>query len=315
MRNVAIPSRKDIDTAGEVVRRHLRRTPLVASSALEGAYLKLESLQPTGSFKVRGALAALSRLDSDRGVVTSSAGNHGLGVAFAAQVLGRKATVVVPEKASTAKVRALEAFPARVVLHGSTYDEAESYATELATDGGLAYVSPYNDRWVIAGQGTIGLELDDDSREALTIVCPIGGGGLCSGIVLWASTHPNTTVIGVDCESSPAMRAALDAGQIVEVPVRASLADGLSGNLEAGSITYTLVREYVDDVVVVSENEIEDAIRFLAVRQGLVAEGAGAAATAAVIAGQVEITGRTVILVTGRNVAPEVLARILAGAE
>lgn len=315
MRSVAIPSREDIDTAGNVVREYLRPTPLVKSPALEEAYLKLESLQATGSFKVRGALAAVSRLDPDRGVVTSSAGNHGLGVAFAAHVLGRKATVVVPERASKAKVRALDAFPARVVLHGSTYDEAEGYAMKLATDGDLAYVSPYNDPWVIAGQGTIGLEFDLQAHEATTIVCPIGGGGLCSGIVLWASTRPNTTVIGVDCESSPAMRAALDAGQIVEVPVRSTIADGLSGNLEAGSITYTLVREYIDDVVVVSEREIEDAMGFLAVRQGLVAEGAGATATAAVIAGRVEGRGRTIILVTGRNVAPDVLARILANSQ
>ena len=165
---------------------------------------------------------------------------------------------------------------------------------------------------MIAGQGTIVLELLGDVSEPTTIVCPIGGGGLCSGVGLGASGTPDVRVIGVDGEGSPAMRASLDAGEIVEVSVQASLADGLSGNLEPGSITYELVRRHVDDVVVVTEEEIEDAVRHLALQEGLVVEGAGAAATAAVLSGRVQIQERTVVLVTGRNIEQATLARVLA---
>lgn len=311
MRDVTMPTRADIDAAGKTVRRYLAPTPLVESAAVGGAELKLESMQPTGSFKVRGALTSLSRLPPGREVVTSSAGNHGLGVAYAAQLLGREATIVVPESASKAKVRALGRFRARLTPYGSTYDEAEQHALSLAGED-REYISPYNDRWVIAGQGTIGLELLGDARGPTTIVCPIGGGGLCSGVALCASGFRDVHVIGVDCESSPAMRASLDAGQIVEVSVRSSLADGLSGNLEPGSITYDLVGRHVAEVVVVTEEEIEDAMRHLALQDGLVVEGAGAAATAAVLSGRVQIQEKAVVLVTGRNIEQATLARVLA---
>jgi len=291
VRTVEAPTRADVDAAAERIRPHLRATPLIAG-------LKLESLQPTGSFKVRGALNALLR--SREPVVTASAGNHGLGVAWAAQRLGVQATVVVAETASPAKLEALRRFPVELVVHGTDYDEAEAYA--LALTG--RYVSPYNDTDVIAGAGTVGLEL----AAAETIVVPIGGGGLAGGIGLATDAR----IVGVVPEAFPAMRAALDAGRIVEIEGTATVADGLHGNIEPGSVTFELVRDRLEDVVTVSEDELEDAMRFLVLEHGVVVEGAGAAAVAALRAGKVERRGATVAILTGRNVTAETLARVLS---
>jgi threonine dehydratase len=292
VRTVEAPTRADVDAAAERIRPHLRATPLIAG-------LKLESLQPTGSFKVRGALNALLR--SREPVVTASAGNHGLGVAWAAQRLGVQATVVVAETASPAKLEALRRFPVELIVHGTDYDEAEAYA--LALPG--RYVSPYNDTDVIAGAGTVGLEL----AAAETIVVPIGGGGLAGGIGLATDAR----IVGVVPEAFPAMRAALDAGRIVEIEGTATVADGLHGNIEPGSVTFELVRDRLEDVVTVSEDELEDAMRFLVLEHGVAVEGAGAAAVAALRAGKVERRGATVAILTGRNVTAETLARVLSG--
>lgn len=295
--------------AEQRIRPHLPLTPLIASPSLAaGALLKLETFQPTGSFKVRGALAALTRLAVGEGVVAASAGNHALGIAWAAQALGIEATVVVPETASPAKLSALERLPVELVRHGVTYDDAERHALELAADG-RRYVSAYNDPDVIAGGGTLALELPD---EPLTVVCPVGGGGLCSGIALWVSGLPGCRVVGVEAEASPAVSAAVAAGRVVPVEVGPTLADGLAGNLEPRSVTVELVRAYVAATVSVTEAEIAEAIRFLVREHGLVAEGAGAVAVAALLAGRAEITGRPVALVTGRNIDPRTLAGALS---
>jgi threonine dehydratase len=308
-RAVTPPTREEILEAETRLRPHLAATPVVECPRLD-ALLKLETLQPTGSFKVRGALSALTRVPPGERVVTASAGNHALGVAFAAAALGVEATVVLPETASAAKVDALARFPVTVVRHGSAYDEAELHALGLAARGGR-YVSPYNDRDVIAGQGTLALELLRQVEGPLTVVCPIGGGGLCAGVALWASGCPDVRVIGVESASSPAMRAALDAGRVVEIAVAPTVADGLGGNLEPGTVTFELVRRHVDDVVAVLEEEIEEAMRFLVREQGLVVEGAGAVAAAALLSGRVAVEGPTVALVTGRNVHEDLLGRVL----
>lgn len=313
-RHVAAPTRADVRNAWRRIWRRLGPSPLVPSPRIgNGAFLKLETLQPTGSFKVRGALAALSLLQPNARVVCASAGNHGLGVAYAASLLGLEATIVCPRNASPAKVEALRRYPARVVLHGADYDAAERHALELAAKEGLRYVSPYNDTHVIAGQGTIGLELLRELRAPFTVVGPLGGGGLVSGLALVASSVPGVRVIGVECETSAAMRASLDAGRIVRVPVRPSLADGLGGNLEPGSVTFELCRRHLAGVVVVDEEEVAAAIRFLAREHGLIVEGAGAAAVAALLAGRVEPHGQAVALVTGRNIERGTLARVLGG--
>jgi threonine dehydratase len=294
MRTVEAPTREDVRAAAERIRPFLPPTPLVAS---DGFALKLETFQPTGSFKVRGALAALTALDEP--IVCASAGNHGLGVAWAAAQLGLDATIVVAETASPAKIDAIRGFPVTLVLHGADYDEAERHALSLPG----RYVSPYNDRDVIAGQGTVALELED----ADTIVVPIGGGGLAAGVGLATDAR----VVGVVPEASPAMQAAVAAGRVVEVEVRDTIADGLAGNIEPGSVTVELCARHVDEIVAVSEDEILDAMRFLVRSHGLVAEGAGAAAVAALRSGRIRPQGNTVALVTGRNVTLETFARAL----
>jgi threonine dehydratase len=311
-RSVRAPSAADLDAAAAVVAARLAPTPLARAPALgDDVWLKLESLQPTGSFKVRGALAALGALPAGVEVVTASAGNHGLGVAWAATATGRAATVVVPENASPAKLAALERFDVELVRHGSRYDEAEAHALELAASG-PTYVSPYNDTHVIAGQATIGRELATAfGNGTLTVVAPLGGGSLASGLGLWAASRPDTRVVAVEASRSRAFSAALDAGRIVPIDPAPTLADGLEGNLEPGSITFELVRDHVSEVAWAAEEEIEDAVAFLATAVGVVAEGAAATAAAALRAGRTG-RGRTVVLITGRNIARARLAELLA---
>jgi threonine dehydratase len=242
-------------------------------------------------------------------VVTASAGNAGLGVAWAASVLGMRATVVVAETASPAKVAALRALPVTLVEHGADYDAAEAHALSL----GGAYVSSYNDTGIIAGQSTLGRELPDGP---LTVVAPLGGGSLASGLGLWASRRGDgARVVGVEAERSPALSTALAAGEITPFAVGDTLADGLAGNLEPGSVTFPLVRDHVAAVVQASEPEIEEGIRFLARAHGIVAEGAGATGVAGVLAGRVEPgDDPVVVVVSGRNIALPRLAEVLAAA-
>ena len=306
-RAVAPPGAADLDAAAAVVANRLAPTPLVPAPALgERVWLKLETQQPTGSFKVRGALAALARAGGGS-VVTASAGNAGLGVAWAAAALGVPATIVVPKAASPAKVAALRALPVRLVEHGAGYDQAEAHALSLPG----TYVSAYNDTHVIAGAASIGRELEA-LGEPLTVVCALGGGGLASGLGLWAAGRGGTRVLGVEAARSPAFSSALAAGQITPIAVGETLADGLAGNLEPGSATFPLVRDLVDGIAGVDEPEIEEAIRFLARAHGVVVEGAGAVPVAALLTGRVEAgEGATVAVVSGRNIALDRLAAVL----
>jgi threonine dehydratase len=315
VRPVRIPTADDVAGAREVVSRHLTPTMIVRSPALgPDVVLKLETMQPTGSFKVRGALVAVAKAlarDRERPLVTASAGNHGLGVAFAATEYGARATVVVPENASAAKVAALSRFDVTLLARGMSYDEAEAYALSLA-ETGSAFVSPYNDPDTIAGQGTVALELFDQVPTVRTIVVPIGGGGLISGVGLAATLRPGVRVVGVQAAASPAVLAALDDGGATPIVIQPTLADGLAGNIEAGSVTIDLVRRYVTDIVTVTEDEIGGAISFLAREHGLIVEGSGAVGVAALLTGRVALDGgTTAVLLTGRNIAPKVLAALL----
>jgi len=293
MRAVHAPTRADVEAA---VR--LEPTPLVES---DGFALKLETLQPTGSFKVRGAANAIAHGDGP--VVTASAGNFGLALAWAAGRAGIDATVVVAESASPEKIAKLARQPAgtssvprvELVIHGADYDEAERHALSLPG----RYVSPYNDPHVIAGNGTLGLELPD----ADCVVVPIGGGGLASGIRLATDAR----IVGVVPAAFPAMPAALAAGRVVEIEGEWTLADALHGNIEPGSVTVDLLAG--TEVVEVTEEEIEHAMRFLAREHGLVTEGAGATATAAILAGKAPRA--SVAVVSGRNVTAETFADVL----
>jgi threonine dehydratase len=313
-RSVREPVYADVVRAAEIVREHLGETPVIESAAL-GVHLKLETFQPTGSFKVRGALAAVARARQDdrRGrVITASAGNHGLGVAYAARTLGMSASIVVPESVSEAKLRALKRLSdenVEVILHGAGYDEAERYALSLPGH----FVSAYNDPDVIAGQGSIALELFDQVPDVATIVAPVGGGGLLSGVALASSPKHAVHVVGVEAEASPAVSKSVAAGRVVEVMEEPTIADGLAGNIEAGSVTIPLASRYVEDIFSVSEVSLRKAIAFLATEHGLVTEASGAAGVAAVADGHLDASARpVVVIVSGRNIATALMAEILA---
>ena len=317
VRDVELPGPAHREAAWLVARRFLAVTPVVDTPQLgPSVSVKLETLQPTGSFKVRGGLAAVSATleqDPGRAVVASSAGNHGLGLAFAASKLGATVTVVVPTGASAAKVSALQQFDVRLVLHGEGYREAETHALELAADEGSRYVSPYNDPDVIAGQATLARELVEQVPDLGTVVVPCGGGGLLAGVTIGLE-GTGVRVIGVESEASPSMSTALAAGGIVPIEVEPTVADGLAGNLEPGAVTVGVALSHGVNVLTVSEADIRSAMAFSASKMGLVLEGAGAVGVAALRAGVVtpDADGKqTVVLLTGRNVAPKLLSEVL----
>jgi threonine dehydratase len=317
VRLVDVPAPSNLEAAWKAVRRFLPVTPVVRAPQLgPSVSVKVETVQPTGSFKVRGGLAAVSatlEAEPGREVVASSAGNHGLGLAYAASNLGARVTVVVPTGASAAKVSALQQFDVRLVLHGDGYREAETYALELSDREGSRYVSPYNDPDVIAGQATLARELAEQVPDLGTVVVPCGGGGLLSGVILGLE-GTGVRIVGVESEASPSMSTALAAGAIVPITVEPTVADGLAGNLEPGAVTVDVALDHHVDVLTVSEADIRSAMAFAAHKMGFVLEGAGAVGLAALRAGVLtpERDGKeTVVILTGRNVAPKLLSEVL----
>ena len=314
---MVVPGPAHMEAAWKAVRRFLAVTPTVGAPQLgRSVSVKVETVQPTGSFKVRGGLAAVSATleeDPGRAVVASSAGNHGLGLAYAASKLGARVTVIVPTGASAAKVSALQQFDVRLVLHGEGYREAETHALELAATEGSRYVSPYNDTDVIAGQSTLARELVEQVPNLGTVIVPCGGGGLLSGIILGLE-GTGVRVVGIESEASPSVSTALAAGGIVPINVEPTVADGLAGNLEPGAVTVNIALEHDVAVLTVSEADIRSAMAFSATKMGLVLEGAGAVGVAALRAGVVtpDANGKeTVVILTGRNVAPKLLSEVL----
>jgi threonine dehydratase len=310
----------DVRSAAERIRPLVVRTALEPSRALSeilgvDVWLKLECFQSTGSFKLRGALNALHASAAAGPVVTASAGNHGLGLARAAVLLGRSATVVVPTTASQAKVDALLRSGATLVQHGQTYDEAEAEGLRLARERGARFVSAYNDADVVAGGGTVALEVLEDLPAVRMFLVPAGGGGLIGGVGVAAhGFDPEIAIVGVQSVASPALHAALAHGGPVTVEVRPSLADGLAGNIEPSSITYDLLRRHVRQVVLVEEAEILEAMRWTIVHERVVVEGSAAVGVAALLHGRLpQIRGPLVILLTGRNVSGTVLSDALRG--
>jgi threonine dehydratase len=308
----------DIRAAGERIRGLVVRTPLERSLTLSercgvDVWLKLECFQATGSFKLRGALNALQLLPAPKRVVTASAGNHGLGVARAATLLGGTATVVVAETASPAKIEALRRSGAELVLHGTTYDDAEAEALRISRQREIPFMSAYNDPHVVAGGGTVALEILEDLPQALKLVVPIGGGGLIGGIGVAAhGLDPQVSVYGVQSVASPSLHAAFQAGSVVPVEVKPSLADGLAGNVERDTITLGLLRQHARDVVLVEEAEIADAMRWLLLNERVVVEGAGAVGVAALLSGRLTVDAPVCVVLTGRNVATTVMQQIVA---
>ena len=278
-------------------------------------HLKLENLQRTGSFKERGALnklLTLSQAERERGVVTASAGNHAQGVAFHAAALGIRAQIVMPLATPQIKVAATRGFGADVVLHGSNYDEACEEALRRCLEEGRTFIHPFDDAEIINGQGTIGLELLEQVPDLEAVVVPIGGGGLISGVACaLKETNPRIRVIGVEPEKLPSMLRAREAGAPVTLNAEATVADGIAVR-RAGDLTLPLVSRYVDEIVTVDDEEIASAILMLLEHEKTLAEGAGAAALAALLQSKTNLRSRrTVVLVSGGNIDVTLLAKII----
>jgi len=303
----------------KIISNYIHRTPLDKSTTFSRmfggeVYLKYENLQKSGSFKARGALYKINRLyhQGVREVVAASSGNHAQGVAYAASIYGVKATIFMPETAPIAKVEATKGYGAEVILRGRVFDEAYESAASYSKERGAAFIHPFNDLDIIAGQGTISLELMEQISSFDIVLVPVGGGGLISGIAsVLKESGRNVKVIGIEPEAAPKFRESLRLGRIAEVPVAPSLADGLLAK-KPGDITFDLVRKYVDDIVTVSEDFIARAMYLLMQRNKIVAEGSGAVGLAALLEGKVNIEGkRCVVIISGGNVDLTDLYRII----
>jgi threonine dehydratase len=313
----------DVLAARERLRGQVYYSPCARSEMLsrltgQEVFLKLENLQMTGSFKERGALNRLSLLtpeEAKRGVVAASAGNHAQGVAYHATRLGVRSIIVMPLATPLVKVTATREFGAEVVLHGANYDEACAEATRLCESQGMVFLHPFDDAAVMAGQGTIGLEMMEQIAGLEAVIVPIGGGGLIGGIACAIkSKMPQVKVIGVQTSRLPSMVAAIHEGKPVTVEAATTIADGIAVR-RAGTLTYPVVAEYVDEFVTVDEDEIAAAILMLLEREKTLAEGAGAAALAALLQGKTSLAKRrgvrVGVLVCGGNIDVTLLARII----
>ncbi len=311
----------DVYLARQRIASIARRTPLVHSPLLtrhvgSSVHLKLESLQETGSFKIRGAANKMLNLTAEekaRGVVTGSTGNHGRAVAYVASRSGINAAICISARVPSNKADAIRRLGAEVVVYGKSYDESVSHALRLAEERGLTMIDSFDDPFVIAGQGTIGLELLEDFPEINTAVVPLAGGGLLGGIALTLkSANPTIRVIGVSMERAPVMYYSLKAGTPIEMEEEETIAHALAGGLgEDNQYTFRMVQEYVDDVVLVSEEAIAEAMAFALEQHHLVVEGAGAVGIAALLHRKVREVGRNVaVVVSGSNVEIPLLLKI-----
>ena len=303
--------------AAFVLKDVARKTDLIEAPKLSKdcqLYLKTENLQATGSFKVRGAYYKISQLspeESAKGVIACSAGNHAQGVALAATRMGIKSVVCMPDGAPIMKVESTKRLGAEVELVKGTYDDAHDRAVELQEQTGMTFIHPYDDELVIAGQGTIGLEILDQLPDVDAVIVPIGGGGLISGVAFAIKQlKPSCKVIGVQAGVVASMYASRQAGKVTTVPDAATLADGIHV-LTPGSLTFEMCQKYVDEIVTVSEDEIAAAILALLEVQKTVAEGAGATPVAACMSGKVDTTKKTVCVVSGGNVDVTTLSRVI----
>lgn len=293
------------------LRKRVRRTELIHSHHFSDTlgiplYFKCENLQRTGAFKIRGALNFMTAQEKGTlagGVITASAGNHAQGVAFSADLLGVKATVYMPETTPPQKVFATRDYGADVVLTGRNFDEAYAAAVQAGRESGARFVHPFDDPLVMAGQGTIGLELLEEIPDLANLLVPIGGGGLIAGVATAIKEmKPGVRIIGVEASAAPSMRMALKSGKVVETPLTVSLADGIAVK-RAGEHTFPVVQQLVDDVVLVEEEDIALAIVGLLERTKLLVEGAGAVGLAAIMSGAAgHLSGKTVCLLSGGNI-------------
>ncbi|EQC51191.1 threonine ammonia-lyase [Bacteriovorax sp. DB6_IX] len=312
---------KDIQDARERIKDQIIQTPTTYSSTFSQLlncelFLKLENLQLTGAYKVRGALNRLQKLSDEekkKGVIASSAGNHAQGVALAAKKCGIQATIVMPETTPLSKIQGTKKFGANVVLHGDFYDDAYQKALEIQKAQGQTFIHPFNDDDIIAGQGTIGLEILESLSNIDIVVCPIGGGGLISGIATAIkSLNPNIKIVGVEAEQMAAMKASVDEKKLAVVEKKKTIADGIAVTTVKEN-TFNIVKKYVDEIVTVTELEMAHAIMMLLETEKVLVEGAGAASFAALTSGKIsDIEGKKVVsIVSGGNIDLNFLSKVL----
>jgi len=310
----------EIKRARKRIEKQIYLSPLAYSetvSRLSGnrVFFKLENLQMTGSFKERGALNRLLTLtpqQAQRGVIAASAGNHGMAVAFHSQRLKTLATIVMPRHAPLIKISRVRQYGGKCVLHGTDYDAAFAEAYRLSRAHGLSFIHAFDDPWVIAGQGTIGLELYEQSSALDAVVVPVGGGGLIGGMALALKTlNPHIRIIGVQAEAMPSMQAALQSGKPIQVVGATTIADGIAVR-KVGDLPLMLARRYVDEIVTVTEGEIANAVLLLLEIEKTVAEGAAAVSLAALINNKIAMNGKNVgLVVSGGNIDMNLISRII----
>lgn len=306
----------EIQSAEQKIRPHIPRTPVeLAPSLGDGVWLKLENVNLTHSFKVRGALNAmlhLSEAERARGIIAASSGNHAQGIAWAAQIVGATAQIVMPDYTARRKIAGVRRWGAEPIIHGATYDEAEQEARRLEHERGLTFISAYNDARVIAGAGTVGLEILDALPDVQRVIVPIGGGGLISGIATAIKAQrPDVEIIGVNAAESPDM---YNHFYQLDMPTDGdTLADALAGAIEDNSLTLEIVPRLVDRLVLVSEHDIMRAMRWLVYEAGWVGEGGGVVGIAAILSHTVASEPGTVVVVSGGNVDADSLHDVLTG--
>jgi len=310
----------DVEAARQRIKDHIYLSPLPYSETLSRMtgnriFSKLENLQITGSFKERGALNRLLTLSAEearRGVIAASAGNHGMALAFHSQRLNIAATIVMPVFAPLIKVSRVRQYGARDLLHGSDYDTALSEAQRLSNELGLTFISAFDDPWIIAGQGTIGLELYEQNRDLDAVIVPVGGGGLIAGLALALKTlNPKIRIIGVQSEALPSMKVALENGEPTRLAPALTIADGIAVR-RVGATPFSLVKDFVDDIVTVNEGEIANAVLLLLEIEKTVAEGAAAVALAALVNKKVSLSDKNIgLIVSGGNIDMNLIARII----
>ena len=318
------PTLAEFEDAAQTLRGIITRTPLDESLHLTEllgvpVHLKLENLQRTGSFKIRGATYRLSRLTAEeraRGVVAASAGNHAQGVALAAQQLGISATIFMPLGVPVPKLLATRGYGAEVILEGATVETPLRLAAEFADRTGAVLIHPFDHRDIVVGQGTLGLELVEDLPDLETVIVGIGGGGLAAGVAAAvkaraAAEGRDVRIIGVQAENSAAYPSSLAAGYPIQVPTTPTIADGIAV-ARPGDLPFELIRQFVDEVVTVTEDDIARALLVLLERAKQLVEPAGAVGVAAILAGKVRATGTTVTILSGGNIDPLLLQRVVA---
>lgn len=309
---------KEVYRAKKNIKGWVRSTPLehapFLSDLCEGnVWLKLENLQITGSFKIRGALNKLLSLNSEqrgKGVVTASSGNHAQGLSYVAKRLGIRVVVVVPNNTPVIKIEAIKNYGVELNVFGKEYIEAEMRAREIAMSLGMTYVSPYNDLDIIAGQGTVGLEMLEENPCLDTIIVPVGGGGLISGIAAVVKKSSKAEVYGIQSCASPVMFQSIKIGKIIEMGLKDSYAEGLHGGIEKGSVTFDYCKKLVDKFMLVEEESILEAIKFCFKKHNIIIEGAGAVGISAILDNPDVFRERNVgIVVSGGNIEYSVLKK------